>query len=85
MNYFICLLILTFSFSSFANCTQQNEADSLWVKEYECDNKTISIGHELFNESLVVKEGTSTKQMYLYEDKDEVNKEFLKIQQEINQ
>jgi hypothetical protein len=85
MNYFICLSIITFSFSSFANCTQQNESNSLWVKEYQCDNKTVSIGYELFNESLVVKEGTSTKQMYLYEEKDEVNKEFLKIQHEINQ
>jgi hypothetical protein len=87
MNYILLTVISLFSFSVFsANCNQAPDNDSLWVKEFHCDdNTTISVGHELFNESLIVKdENNKTKQIYLYQDKDEVNKEFLKIKSKIN-
>lgn len=79
MRFYLILFLL--SFSCFAddeltNCIK-HESDSLWVEHHSCDQGQVQIGHELFNESVVLVDNSKTTQQY-QEKNNKVNIKYLK-------
>lgn len=75
--YFICLFLFINSAFAWNNC-KVDEDSGLWVKNYTCDEQSVQVGHELFNDSFSYKGKTNYAEV-----KDEPNKDFLKQHKEL--
>jgi hypothetical protein len=63
--------------SEVADCTRENP-ESLWVEDYTCkEDRKVQIGHELINNSIIVKENNIVQQHYQEKD-NKLNMDYLK-------